>query len=191
MRLAYLGAGALALVAAASCGIGIGRDLRSVPPKDVIYDDMCKVQEYFDLLETKQARPPAVVSSREVEKEGDKHPAGGLTTFAFEDKAQLQLLHRMLEENWAKVPDKLYNASRVEIEVKWAEKAGVRRVVTTEDALISYDGNTAYLPSHICLSEVLFGAPLYRTRRAMLGLPEPLPPLTVDGGASPDAQSID
>jgi hypothetical protein len=78
-----------------------------------------------------------------------------------------------------------------------AEKAGVRRVVTTEDAQITYDGTTSSLPYHICLSELLYGAPLYKTRRDLLGLP-PLarPPdakadaRAADGGAAADVLSV-
>jgi hypothetical protein len=169
-----------ALCAAVGCGIGIGRDLREVPPQQVIWDDTCKVQPYFDEIALGVVHPPPIVASNEIEHTTGSQPAGGITKFAFEDDQQLKVLHRVLEENWKKLPPKLMEAKRVELQVKWAEKAGVRRVVTTEDAEISYDSTSTYLPYHVCLSELLFGAPLYRTRREMLGLP-PIPPL-VDGG---------
>jgi hypothetical protein len=170
-----------ALVAAVGCGIGIGRDLRDVPTQQVIYDDDCKVQDYFDDLARGDVHPPAIVASKEVEHATGAQPTGGITTFAFEEDPQLKVLHRVLEENWKKLPPKLMAAKRVELQVKWAERAGVRRVVTTEDAEIRYDDTSSYLPYHVCLSEFLFGAPLYRTRRELLGLP-PIP-IPVDGGA--------
>jgi hypothetical protein len=164
----WASAGALAVV---GCGIGIGRDLREVPAQTVVYDDICKVQDYFDALATKQINPPAVVSSSEIESSSATQPAGGITTFAFEEPGQLQVLRRVLQENWKSLPNNLMQAPRVEVQVKWAEKAGVRRVVTTEDAQIGFAGTSSYLPYHVCLSELLFGAPLYRTRRDLLQLP--------------------
>jgi hypothetical protein len=171
VRRPLLWVGATALATAVGCGIGIGRDLRDVPTQTVVYDDVCKVQDYYDALATKQLNPPAVVSSSEIERTSSTQPAGGITSFAFEEPGQLQALRKVLQENWKGLPDKLLQAPRVEVQVKWAEKAGLRRVVTTEDAQINYDGTTSYLPYHVCLSELLFGAPLYRTRREMLGLP--------------------
>jgi hypothetical protein len=190
VRPALWGAG-LALVGAVGCGIGIGRDLRSVPPQEVIYDDQCKVQEYYDAMAAGKVLAPAVASSSELQRASDKEPAGGITKFAFEGPAQLDLLHRVLTDNWVKLPEKLMTAPRVELQVKWAEKAGVRRVVTTEDAQISFDDRSTYLPYHICLSELLFGAPLYKTRRELLGLTSPSPEVVTpapepapDGGAA-------
>jgi hypothetical protein len=169
-----------AMIAAVGCGIGIGRDLREVPTQQVIYDDTCKVQEYFDDLALGHLHPPAAIASKEIERASGAQPGGGVTTFAFADDPQLKVLRRVLEENWSKLPPKLMDAKYVELQVKWAEKAGLRRVVTTEDAEIRYDSTSSYLPYHVCLSELLFGAPLYRTRRDLLGLPPIQSP--VDGG---------
>jgi hypothetical protein len=188
-------AGTLALVV--GCGIGIGRDLRMVPPQQVIYDDVCRVQEYFDKVEAKQAQPLTILNSSDFTRESASDPAGGITTFGFQSEAELTLLRRVLGENWKNLPKELLAANKVEVRVKWAEKAGVRRVVTDEDAIIAFDGKTSYLPYHICLSELFFGAPLYKTRRELLGiaLPEvaaaadaaaPLPPEGLDAGSSPD-----
>jgi hypothetical protein len=186
-----------AVLAAVGCGIGIGRDLREMPTQQVVFDDACKVQEYHDDVALGLVHAPAIVNSKEVEHATGAQPAGGVTTFAFEEEPQLRVLRRVLNENWEKLPEKLMKAQRVELQVKWAEKAGVRRVVTTEDAQISYETTTSYLPYHVCLSELLFGAPLYRTRRELLGLP-PLPTLdagahdaTISGGQARDAATPD
>jgi hypothetical protein len=187
-------AGALALAGAVGCGIGIGRDLRSMPAQLVVYDDLCQVQGYFDDVAAGKAQPPRLVSSSDVQRSADHDAAGGVSLFAFESEAQLTLLRRVLTDNWSKLPPKLMTASHIELQVKWAEKAGVRRVVTTEDAELSYDGKTGFLPYHVCLSELLFGAPLYKTRRELLGLEpvagpivEPPAPAVTDGGVAPDA----
>jgi hypothetical protein len=179
-------AGALALAGVLGCGIGVGRDLSRLPPQEVIYDDLCKVQDYFDAIAVGQDRPPAVGSASEVQK-GNDNASGGITTFAFETEAQLRTIRRVLNENWEKLPPKLMTtAPRIDLQVKWAEKAGVRRVVTTEDAQITYEGITSFLPYHICLSELLFGAPLYKTRRDLLGLPPlVIPPDAAVADATP------
>jgi len=187
----------VALAGAIGCGIRVGRDLGQMPPQVVIYDDVCKMQEYFDALALGQEKAPAVVSSTDISKGPDGGPTGGRAIFSFQTDSQLRLIRRVLSDNWEKLPEKLMkSAQRIDLEVKWAEKAGVRRVVTTEDAQISYEGTTAYLPYHICLSELLFGAPLYRTRRDLLGLPPLAPPpdaqpdARADAGAAADALAV-
>jgi hypothetical protein len=139
-------------------------------PSQVVYDDACKLQGYHDAIESKQQPPPTVVTSIEFSRTLDSDPKGGIATFGFESPVELTLVRQFLSDNYRKLPRPLMEAPRVEIRVKWAEKAGVRRVVTEEDAQINYAGKTGYLPYHVCLSELFFGAPLYRTRRNLLGI---------------------
>ena len=44
-----------ATVLGAACGIGIRRDLSTIPPGQVGFDDMCGLQDYFDTIEAKLA----------------------------------------------------------------------------------------------------------------------------------------
>jgi len=159
-------------VLASGCGMGVKRDLSETKPQVVIFDDVCGVQEYHDTLTMKKVDPPEVVTTNEIERTEGKHSSGGKTTFAFEAPYQVQTMKRVLTENWSRVPDDVMKATRIEVEVRWSEKAGVRRVVTGEDASIGINGNPYMrsLPYHVCLSELLFGAPLYKTRRDLLGL---------------------
>lgn len=192
------GAGAAALASVLGCGISVGRDLSQMPPQAVVYDDVCKVQDYFDALAQGHEKAPNIGTSSEVQK--GEGATGGITRFIFETDSQLRNVRRVLSDNWTKLPPKLMTASKVELTVKWSEKASVRRVVTTEDAELTYDGTSSFLPYHICLSEFLFGAPLYKTRRELLGLPALAPPSAdaavtaaaliggPDGGAPFDAQ---
>lgn len=159
-----------------ACGIAVRRDLSNTPPQHVIYDDMCRLQEYHDTMALKQAEPPQVVDTNELESTAGRRRSGGRTTFAFETPFQLQMLRKVLRENWKRLPDDLAKSDRVAVNVRWSEKAGVRRVVTNESASLAYGRETHELPYHICLSELLFGAPLYQTRRELLGL-SPLPSL--------------
>src|SRR5262249_16966739 len=104
-------------------------------------------------------------------------------------------LRRVLNENWRRLPDGVDGAHKIEVEVKWSEKAGVRRVITAEDAELDVGGQSFSLPYHVCLSELLYGEPLYRQRRAVWGLPLPGPPvaqaLAVDGGIAARAGAFD
>ena len=177
--------------ASVACSIAIRRDLAAVPAGQVGFDDMCGLQEYFDALEIKTSPPPRVVSALDLEAmSGGKMVHGGKERFAFENEYQLKHLRRILNENWRRLPDPVASATKIEIEVKWSEKAGTKRVVTDEDADMTVGGETFSLPYHVCLSELLYGEQLYRQRRVMWGLPLPGGAAKTpahDGGAARDA----
>jgi hypothetical protein len=183
--------------ASVACSIAIRRDLAAVPPGQVGFDDMCGLQEYFDALEIKASRPPRVVSALDLEgASGPRRVRGGKERFAFEDDFQLKHLRRVLNENWRRLPASVETANKIELEVKWSEKAGAKRVITDEDAEMTIGPETFSLPYHVCLSELIYGEPLYRQRRAMWGLPLPgVPPraaAATDGGATaPDGRMSD
>ncbi len=171
-----------------ACSIGIQRDLSAVPPGQVGFDDMCGLQDYFDALEIKTSPPPRMVSAVNLEgSSGGKVLQGGRERFAFESDFQLKHLRRVLAQNWKRLPDPVAKASAIEIEVKWSEKAGTKRVLTEQEAELSVGQESWALPYHICLSELLYGEPLYRQRRVMWNLPLPKfaakDAATTDGGA--------
>jgi hypothetical protein len=184
---------------AVACGIAIKKDLSKVPQGQVGFDDMCGLQEYFDSLEAHVAKEPQVASSLDLEGgDGIKTVRGGKARLVFQGSFLLKNLRRVLNDNWQRLPEELATADKVEIEVRWAERAGVRRVVTDQPAEIII-GNESYdLPYHVCLSELLYGAPLYKQRQLLWGLPNPsqnapIPILTEDGGVDAGAviQSTD
>jgi hypothetical protein len=160
----------------AGCGIGVLRDLGSVTPQQVVLDDMCGVQAYHDGVVMRTVRYPTVTHSTDLEKTA-RPSNGGITEFKFDGEHALNEVRRVLRENYKRLPPGLLQAEEVRLEVQWSEKASVRRVVTTRDARVSWNEDSRYLPYHICLSELLFGAPLYRTRRDVLGLPTLIPEL--------------
>jgi hypothetical protein len=169
--------GLLTLPVVVACSVVIRRDLSALPAGQVGFDDMCGLQEYFDALEIKTSPPPRVVSSLDLEGlttgPGGKPVRGGTERFAFENDFQLKHARRVLNENWQRLPERVPTASKIEIEVKWAEKAGTRRVITDEAAALTVGDETVALPYHVCLSELLYGEPLYRQRRVMWRLPLP------------------
>jgi hypothetical protein len=173
----------ISALGAVACGIAIKRDLSTVPVGTVGFEDMCGLQDYFDGLEAKVTPEPAVISAMDLEGGDGQHTVrGGRARLRFEGLFLLRHAKRVLNENWRRLPDELQNAEQFDIEVVWAEKAGVRRVVTDREAEL-YIGNDSWpLPYHVCLSEMLYGAPLYKQRRAIWNLPNPLP---VEPGAKP------
>ena len=172
--------GAAVLIA---CGIGIRRDYSTIPAGQVGFDDLCGLQDYFDTIEARIATAPEIVSAVDIEADSGKRVRGGKNTFVFETDFQLKTLRRVLEQNWSNLPETLAKAPRVEIEAHWSEKAGVRRVVTNTDATISLPGQPPFaLPYHVCLSEILYGEPLYRQRREMTGGTLPYHSIFADGG---------
>jgi hypothetical protein len=193
--------------AVVACGIAIKRDLSTTPQGQVGFDDMCGLQDYFDSLEAKAAKEPVVVSSVDLEGgDGRRQLRGGKARFEFQGKFLLQHGRRVLEENWRKLPAELETAEKFDVEVRWAEKAGVKRVVTDQDAELFIGNESWALPYHVCLSEWIYGAPLYKQRRVLFGLADPTPKIDFggpigngdaaalpetpapDGGAAPDAR---
>lgn len=166
---------------AAACGIGLRRDLSTIPPGQVGFDDMCGLQDYFDTIEAKLAAAPMLVSGVDTESQTSARQ-GGRNRFSFETEFQLKQLHHTLDENWKNLPESVAKAERIEIEVHWSAKAGVQRVVTESDAELIVGRESFALPYQVCLSELLFGAPLYRQRRLLAGRMLPYKPLFGDGG---------
>jgi hypothetical protein len=152
---------------------------------------MCGLQEYFDALQVNVSPPPRVVSALDLEgSKGGRVVRGGRERFAFENDFQVKHLKRVLQENWRRLPDQLERATKVELEVRWSEKAGAKRVTTDEPSELAIGAETWDLPYHVCLSELLYGEPLYKQRRTMWGLPLPETQRdagAADGGARPDA----
>src|SRR5450755_2096576 len=188
-RLLVLGGG-LSLVLV-GCGILVSRDLSAVPPGQVGFDDMCGLQAYFDAIEIKTSPAPRIVSALDLEgaSSGGKTLRGGKERFAFDNDFQLKQVKRVLEENWRRLPEQIAKATEIEIEVKWAEKAGTKRVITEEESELAVGTESWSLPYHPCISELLYGEPLYRQRREIWGLPlpgatAPAPAPTPDAGSS-------
>jgi hypothetical protein len=178
------------VVGLGSCGVAIKRDLSRIQQGQVGFEDMCGLQEYFDAIEAGMGSEPVVASSVESEGvAGTKPVRGGRARFVFEGDFQLDHIWRVLDENWRRLPPDLETTPRIDLEVRWAERAAVKRVVTDEDATLTFDGKSYSLPYHVCLSELLFGRALYAQRIVARGLrpavSKPLD-LALDAGAPPE-----
>src|SRR5689334_22135513 len=103
-----------------ACSIAVRRDLSTVQPGQVGFDDMCGLQEYFDALEIQTSPPPRIVSALDLEgTSGGKRVRGGKERFAFENDFLLKHLRRVLNENWRRLPETVDTASKIELEVRW------------------------------------------------------------------------
>jgi hypothetical protein len=163
------------MLLAVECAPVVNRDLSQVPAGRVGYDDLCGLQDYFDDLSTKSAMPPVIVTATEIEKVRADSPLGGRARFAFETDYQLAAVRRVLRDNWRRLPEGVETAPRIELEVEWSARSGLKRVVTNRDAQLIVGPVRSPLPYQVCLSELLFGEPLYRRRRDVLAL-APLSP---------------
>ena len=185
----FLLVGSGLLLVGVGCGIAVQRDLSAIPPGQVGFDDMCGLQEYFDALEIKSTPPPRIVSALDMEgQSGGKPQRGGKERVAFDSEFLLKHLRRVLNENWRRLPEPIATATNIEIEVRWSEKLGTKRVVTDQESELIVGSQSWSLPYQPCLSELLYGAPLYRQRREMWGLP--LPGQHLDGGADAELPPI-
>jgi hypothetical protein len=179
---------------AVACGIAIKRDLSAIPTGQVGFDDLCGLQDYFDSLEAKVAKEPVVSSSLDLEGgDGQRTVRGGRARLVFEGDFLLKHARRVLEENWRRLPESLATATKIEIEARWAEKAGIKRVLTDQDTELIVGGESYTLPYHVCLSEFLYGAPLYKQRQVLWGMPNPSANRPLDLGldaSAPDGESV-
>jgi hypothetical protein len=173
-----------------ACGVAIKRDLGTIPQGQVGFDDMCGLQDYFDSLEAKVANEPQLVNALDLEGgDGVTTVRGGKARYEFKGNFQLKHGRRVLDENWRRLPEELTTAESFDVEVRWAEKAGVKRVVTDQPAELFIGKDSWSLPYHVCLSEWIFGAPLYKQRRVLFGLPDPTPKIDFGGPIGHDGDA--
>jgi hypothetical protein len=177
-RLLAGAAGVVALVAAAlvGCAVGIRRDFAKTPPSEVIFDDKCSLQDYFDDVERGREKPPVLVRSDEIQTIDTEKTLGGRSAYQFGENTSLLALRRLLAENWKPLPPEVATASTVEVEVRWCEKLGTRWVVNDENVEVRVGGKVTAMKPHPCLTSFLFGKALYERRRELLGLPSLAPP---------------
>jgi hypothetical protein len=174
-----------------ACAPTIKRDLSRIPAGQVGFDDMCGLQAYFDDIEARKEPAPILVSSTEFETQREGHALrSGRSRFGFEGRAQIFTLRRVLDENWDRLPEAVVVSPRVDLDVYWSERDGLRRVVSTRNATLiaSSTGQDVAIPYHVCLSELLYGAPLYHARREIMGL-GPIVPASQDAGPAPSSRT--
>jgi hypothetical protein len=177
------GAAVLAAAALVGCAVGVRRNLAKTPPSQVIFDDQCHLQDYFDDLARRRDKPPALVRSDEIQTSESEKTLGGRSSYLFGENTSLSALRRLLLENWKPLPAAVMAASEIEVEVRWCEKLSTRWVVSDENVQLRAAGKSYALASHPCMTAFLFGQALFERRRELVGLP----PLSMP----PDAGTAD
>ena len=188
-RLLAATTGTAVLVAAVlvGCAVGVRRNLAKTPPSEVIFDDQCHLQDYFDDLARGRDKPPALVRSDEIQTSASEKTLGGRSAYLFGDNTSLPALRRLLVENWKPLPAAVTAASQIEVEVRWCDKVGTRWVVSDENVTLHAAGKTVALAPHPCLTAFLFGQALYEWRCELVGLP----PVSMPQATLPDAGAAD
>ena len=176
------GAAVLAAAALVGCAVGVRRNLAKTPPSQVIFDDQCHLQDYFDDLARGRDKPPALVHSDEIQTSESEKTLGGRSAYLFGENTSLPALRRLLLENWKPLPAAVMAAPEIEVEVRWCEKLSTRWVVSDENVQLRAAGKSYALASHPCMTAFLFGQALFERRRELVGLP-PLS-MPADAGAA-------
>jgi hypothetical protein len=176
------GVALLFAAALVGCAVGVRRNLAKTSPNEVIFDDHCHLQDYFDNLARQRDKPPELVRSDEIQSSDSEKTLGGRSAYRFGEATSLPALRRLLVENWKPLPAAVMAAPEVEVEVRWCEKVGTRWAVNDENVTLRAAGKTVSLASHPCMTAFLFGQSLFERRRELVGLP-PLPVLP-DAGAA-------
>jgi hypothetical protein len=175
----------LSTAAMVGCAVGVRRDLSKTPPNEVIFDDHCQLQDYFDDVARGLETPPTLVRSDEIQTIDSDRSLGGRSAYRFAANTSLKAFRRLLAENWKPLPAEIMQADELDIEVRWCEKVGTRWVVTDDQVQLSGGGKAVSMTPHPCLTSFLFGKDLYERRREVLGLPaiaRPVEPARDAGG---------
>jgi hypothetical protein len=172
-------AAALASLLLGSCGPASRRDLASIPQRQITFDDMCHLQDYFDQRNASHARPgfrSVEESSNETaETEPDENghmrrAVIGEGTYIVSDRRARRRLRQLLDEEFDRLPPFLIVGPGIEvrIHVGWWASGQMRRLRPDRTIVLSNGPQTAELPFNPCVGEFLFGAPVYALRRSFL-----------------------
>ncbi len=181
---AVVGMVTLSTAAMVGCAVGVRRDLSKTSPNEVIFDDHCQLQEYFDDVARGLQSPPAMIRSDEIQTVDTEKTLGGRSAYRLAANSSLKPFRKLLMENWQPVPAEIMQSDEVEVEVRWCEKLGARWVVNDDKVELKGGGKAVALAPHPCLTSFLFGKDLYDRRREILGLPTLVAPVALgrDGG---------
>lgn len=171
MVAAVVGMVTLSTSAMVGCAVGGRRDLSKTPPNEVIFDDHCQLQDYFDDVARGLQSPPTVIRSDEIQTVDSEKTLGGRSAYRLAANTSLKPFQKLLTENWKPVPAEILQSDEVEVEVRWCEKLGTRWVVNDDNVELKGGGKVVALAPHPCLTSFLFGKNLYERRREVLGLP--------------------
>lgn len=168
-----------ASVVVTSCGPSSRRDLSAIPQRQITFDDMCHLQDYFDQRNATRSHPGfrAVeeTSNETAETEPDENghmrrAVIGEGTYLVADRRARRRLRQLLDEEFQGMPavDLMAPGTTVRVHVAWWASGQVRRLRPDKMIQIATAERTVELPFNPCVGEFLFGAPVYALRRSFL-----------------------
>jgi hypothetical protein len=168
-----------ATVALASCGPSSRRDLSAVPQRQITFDDMCHLQDYFDQRNATRAHPGfrAVEETSNETSESEPDENGrmrraviGEGTYLVTDRRARRRLRQLLDDEFQGVPslEMMRPGTVVRVHVAWWASGQVRRLRPDRPIVVSTGDRSVELPFNPCVGEFLFGAPVYALRRSFL-----------------------
>lgn len=165
----------------ASCGPVSRRDLSGIPQRQITFDDMCHLQEYFDARRAANARPFRVEEEQSTETQAMEPDENGRMqrvmigegTYVVRDRAARRRLAQLLGDEYDRLPSlrltgREAGESGVRVRVGWWSSGQVRRLRPDREIVIRVGSESMSLPFNPCVGEFLFGAEPYAIRRRVL-----------------------
>ena len=140
-------------------------------------------------LEAKLATAPSWSARRHGERDGQRARAGRQVPLLVRDRVPAEAAAAASSTTTGAPARALAKADRIDIEVHWAGEPACSGSSPTSDAELFVGRESLALPYQVCLSELLFGAPLYRQRRLMAGRGLPYKSLLGDASKTDGADA--
>lgn len=135
------------------------------------FDDLCKLQEYFDERRTNMLAAPKPLD--EVQSTSVKGLTIGEGTYRLDDALVRKRFARLLREEYNGVDPKIVQAvasseGNVTVRVRWWDAGKVRRLRVEDDIVLTTTLGIVELPANMCVSDLLFGDQIYEMRARYL-----------------------
>ena len=162
-----------------ACGPAVRHDLGSVPQTAITFDDMCRLQDYFDQRVATHGAPYRAIDEQSTEttreerdERGRMRPVvTGEGTYVIAARSDRVRFRRLLRDEYSRLPDDLGLTgaeAQVRVRLNWWQSGGIRRVRNDSPVVITRGDRTVQLPPHPCVGEFLFGESAYVMRRCFI-----------------------
>jgi hypothetical protein len=163
----------------ASCGPASRRDLSTVfPQRRITFEDMCRLQDYFDQRRAAGAAPFRATDEQSAETQETEADENGRRrrrtvgegTYLVSDPAARRQLQRLLADEYDRLPALRLTGQDtvVRVHVEWWASGRVRRLRPDRPIELTVGDETVSLPFSACVGEFLFGHEVYAMRRRVL-----------------------
>lgn len=161
-----------------SCGPVSRRDLSTIPQRQITYDDMCRLQSFFDQRNAPQSPPARTVDEQSTETERtepDEHGRLrrvmiGEGLYVVTERSARRRFIQLLQEEYDRLPRELLDthSPEIRVHVEWWASGQMRRLRPDREIEVTNQHGSVRLPFNPCIGEFLFGAPIYAMRRHFL-----------------------